>query len=117
MTVKSLTGSALIHSTDHPHKTAANKHTNQEKQPTVSVNEEEAANKEKVISMVDELNEMAKPLRTNLNFQLHEKLDEYYVEVVNPLTGEVIKEIPPKKMLDRYAAMAEFMGILVDEKI
>lgn len=70
-----------------------------------------------VLNIVDKMNEFMDPLRTNLKFELHEQLDEYYVQVVNPFTNEVIKEIPPKKMLDMYAAMAEYMGILVDEKI
>jgi len=70
-----------------------------------------------VLDVVDKMNEFMDPLRTNLKFELHEQLDEYYVQVVNPFTNEVIKEIPPKKMLDMYAAMAEYMGILVDEKI
>lgn len=67
--------------------------------------------------MVEKLNDFIEPLRTNLRFQLHEKLNEYYVEVVNPITNEVIKEVPPKKMLDMYADMAELMGIIIDRKI
>lgn len=68
-------------------------------------------------SIVESFNDFIDPLRTNLKFVFHEKLNEYHVVVVNPLTNEVIKEIPSKKMLDMYAAMAEFMGILIDEKI
>ncbi|MBR7797885.1 flagellar protein FlaG [Agaribacter marinus] len=66
---------------------------------------------------ISKLNNFIEPLRTDLRFKYHEKLNEYYVTVVNPLTDEIIKEIPPKKMLDMYAEMAEFMGILIDEKI
>lgn len=73
--------------------------------------------KDQVEMMVDKLNDFIEPLRTNLKFQFHEKLNEYYVEVVNPLTNEIIKEIPPKKMLDMYADMAELMGIIIDRKI
>jgi flagellar protein FlaG len=58
-----------------------------------------------------------KPIRTNLKFELHEKLDDYYVKVIDRETKEVIKEIPPEKMLDMYAAMAEFMSFLTDEKV
>ncbi|MFC4557521.1 flagellar protein FlaG [Virgibacillus kekensis] len=79
--------------------------------------EERAADSNEVKTVVDKLNEFTEPLRTNLRFEFHEKLEEYYVTVVNPHTDEVIKEIPPKKLLDMYAAMAEFMGVLVDEKI
>lgn len=74
-------------------------------------------NKEDVKSTVDKLNDFVDPLQTNLKFVYHEDLNEYYVTVVNPLTNEVIREIPPKKMLDMYAAMTEYMGLLVDEKI
>src|SRR5699024_4597629 len=49
--------------------------------------------------------------------KLHEEIERYFVSVVNPETDEIIREIPPKKMLDMYAKMAEYMGFLVDEKI
>jgi|SRR5690625_4558653 len=70
-----------------------------------------------VKTTVEKLNDFMDPVRTNLKFVFHEDLHEYYVTVINPLTDEVIREIPPKKMLDMYAAMTEFMGLLVDEKI
>lgn len=73
--------------------------------------------KSKVKTTVEKMNDFIEPALSNLKFVYHEELEEYYVTVVDPLTKEVIKEIPPKKMLDMYAAMAEFMGILVDEKI
>jgi len=73
--------------------------------------------KSDVKTTVEKLNDFMDPVRTNLKFIFHEDLNEYYVTVINPLTDEVIKEIPPKKMLDMYAAMTEFMGLLVDEKV
>ncbi|MYL57498.1 flagellar protein FlaG [Virgibacillus halodenitrificans] len=73
--------------------------------------------KDKLRSVTEKLNEFVEPLKTDLKFVFHEKLNEYYVTVVNPLTDEVIKEIPPKKMLDMYADMAELMGLMIDEKI
>lgn len=82
----------------------------------VPYNKEEV-NAKAIETTVSEINEMMDPLRTNIKFQFHEKLNDYYVTVINASTDEVIREIPPKKMLDMYAAMAEFMGILVDEKI
>ena len=79
--------------------------------------QQDIINKAKVETVVSQLNGFIEPLRTNVQFKLHEELDEYYVTVVNSLNNEVIKEIPPKKMLDMYAAMTEYMGLLVDEKI
>jgi flagellar protein FlaG len=66
---------------------------------------------------IDTMNTFLEPTHTNLKFEMHEKLKEYYVAVVDSETQEVIKEIPPKQLLDAYAKMAEFMGLLVDEKI
>jgi len=63
------------------------------------------------------LNHFLQPVYTSLKFVLHEKLNEYYVLVIDDSTKEVIREIPPEKLLDMYAAMAEYLGLIVDEKI
>jgi flagellar protein FlaG len=73
--------------------------------------------KEKMEMVVDELNKFLKQSNTALKFQYHEKLQEYYVTLVDEKTKEVVREIPPKKMLDFYAAMNEFLGLIVDKKI
>ena len=66
---------------------------------------------------VNNMNDFIEPVVTNLKFVFHEDLNDYYVTVVDPLTNEVVREIPPKKMLDMYVAMAQYMGLLVDEKV
>jgi flagellar protein FlaG len=38
------------------------------------------------------------------------------VKVIDENTGEVIREIPPKKILDMVANMLELAGLLVDER-
>lgn len=76
-----------------------------------------AADKVKIDSLTEKLNKFNEIERTNVKFELHEDLHEYYVTIVNTKTDEVIKEIPAKKMLDMYAAMAEHMGFLVDETV
>lgn len=73
--------------------------------------------KEKVEEMVKNLNLFIKDSPTSLKFEYHEKLNEYYVTIVDDVTHEVVREIPPKKMLDFYAAMTEFLGILMDKKV
>src|SRR5699024_4206145 len=78
---------------------------------------DEALQKEDIQTVVDQLNGFIEPLRTNLQFILHDKLEEYYITVIDVETEEVIREIPPKEILDTYAAMAEYMGLLVDEKV
>lgn len=72
--------------------------------------------KEQLEKIVDNFNDLI-PSHTSLKFELHEKLEKYYVKVIDDKTKEVVKEIPSKKMLDMYAAMKEFLGLMVDEKI
>jgi flagellar protein FlaG len=73
--------------------------------------------KEKLEEVVKSMNGFLQPSHTSLKFQLHEKLQEYYVSVVDDVTKEVVREIPSKKLLDMYAAMSEFLGLVVDQKI
>lgn len=73
--------------------------------------------KEKLEEVVSGLNHFLEPAHTSIRFKLHEKLNRYYVVIMNDNTDEVVKEIPAKKLLDTYAAMAEHLGLLVDRKI
>ncbi|MGX9133380.1 flagellar protein FlaG [Rummeliibacillus sp. JY-2-4R] len=66
---------------------------------------------------VDKLNEFMEVHNNNLKFIYHEGLKEYYVEVVNSKTEEVVREIPSKELLDAYYEMQKIIGNIVDEKI
>lgn len=88
------------------------------------VNESEAvqqkvqeADKQKIQEAVKGLNQFLQPSPTSIHFEYHEKLDEYYVKVIDDQTDETIREIPSKKLLDMYAKMLDFVGLMVDEKI
>jgi flagellar protein FlaG len=52
----------------------------------------------------------------SLEFRVHEKTKEIMVRVINNDTKEVIREIPPEKILDMFASMLERAGLLVDER-
>lgn len=79
--------------------------------------EEKVLSKDTINHHITTLNTFLEPVKTSLKFQLHDKLDEYYVQIIDTQTDEVIKEIPSKKFLDRYAATAELLGFMVDQKI
>lgn len=77
----------------------------------------EQMDKDKVEEVVKGLNDFLSPTHTSLKFEFHEKLNEYYVTIVDDQTQSVVKEIPSKKLLDFYAAMTDFIGLMVDKKI
>lgn len=72
---------------------------------------------EQAKKMTESMNKFLETANTQLRFKFHEQLKEYYVTIVNPVTDEVVREIPSKKLMDIHAAMKEFVGLLVDVKI
>jgi flagellar protein FlaG len=72
--------------------------------------------KEQTKKVVNSINEFLEGSNTHLKFNFHDDLQEFYVTVVDNTTNEVIKEIPSKKLLDMYAAMTDYLGLLVDRK-
>lgn len=73
--------------------------------------------KDEAEHIVNGINEFLEPKYTNLSFKLHDKLDRFYVEVVDQETKKVIREIPDKELLDMYAKMTEFLGLFIDRKL
>lgn len=73
--------------------------------------------KDDIEKVVKSINHFLEPSNSSLQFKLHEELGEYYVSIVDQTTNEVIREIPPKKLLDIHAAMREFMGLIIDKKM
>jgi len=73
--------------------------------------------KELLINKVEKMNEIIGKTSTSIKYQLHEKLNVYYVQVIDTTSEEVLKEIPNKKFLDMYASIAELMGLIVDDKL
>jgi flagellar protein FlaG len=79
--------------------------------------ETQEVSKEQLEEIVKGMNEFLQPSQTSLKFELHNELKEYYVQIIDERTREVIREIPPKKLLDMYATMMQFVGLIVDKKI
>lgn len=63
---------------------------------------------------VNKLNEFMAHTQRNSKFAYHKELDRYYVEVVDAQTQEVVKEIPPKELLDAYYEMQKVLGKMFD---
>lgn len=70
---------------------------------------------EKLEIVVERANQVLVQQRTGLKFIKHEKLNDYYIQIVD-MNDEVIREIPSKKSLDFFAAFMEF-NQLFDERV
>lgn len=65
---------------------------------------------------LDALNKWLQSRGTHIKFTLHEQLNEYYVQIIDDETKEVIREIPSKKIMDIAAKLQEMIGLLIDER-
>lgn len=81
-----------------------------------SEDEEQLSSKEKMHQVVNSMNEIFEINNKNLKFVYHDGLKEYFVQLIDSETNEVVKEIPPKKLLDAFYEMQKLVGMIIDEK-
>ena len=87
--------------------------------PAAKEEGETGANSAKELAVktaVENANKVLKNSSRKLSFNIHDKTQRIMVTVINTETDEVIREIPPEKVLDHYAKMLELAGLLVDER-
>jgi len=72
---------------------------------------------EELESAIGTVNKAINPYDRRLEFSIHEATKLISVKVIDTNTDEVIREIPPEKILDMVARLWELAGIIVDKKI
>lgn len=70
----------------------------------------------KIIDAIEKANKHLEVKGTSLRFSIHELTKQIMVKIVSNETEEVIKEVPPEKILDMVASMMVRAGIIVDKK-
>lgn len=66
--------------------------------------------------VAENLSKTAQIFNVQAKFSVHKATKEIMVKIVDTRTGQVLREIPPEKMLDLAAAMRELLGLVVDKK-
>lgn len=66
---------------------------------------------------VNKMNEFMEFNQKSSKFVFHSDLERYYVELVDAKTQEVVKEIPPKELLDAYYEMQKMIGKIFDTQV
>ncbi|HEY9842038.1 MAG: flagellar protein FlaG [Candidatus Sericytochromatia bacterium] len=64
---------------------------------------------------IDNLDNLIKPLSIGLNVQRLESIDRWYVQLLDRETGEVLREIPPRKILQMQENVRAMQGLLFDK--
>ncbi|NLN06541.1 MAG: flagellar protein FlaG [Firmicutes bacterium] len=65
---------------------------------------------------IGQVNKTIEAFNIGIRFKLHEGAGRFMLQVIDLERNEVIKEIPPQKLLDLAAGIREMIGLLLDEK-
>lgn len=79
--------------------------------------EKKTYSEEEVVEFIEEANKKFLIYDRKFEVSVHEKTQQVMVKVLDSVTDELIREIPPEKMLDIVAGLLEVAGIIVDKKI
>ncbi len=74
-------------------------------------------NEKHIINAIEQANNSYVSKFTRFEFSIHEETKEIMVKVYDKETDELIREIPPEKILDMLATMWDLAGILVDDRV
>lgn len=69
-----------------------------------------------LIDAIERANKSLAGTNRKLEISVHEKTNDIMVKVIDTESNEVIREIPPEKILDLIAKLWELAGIIVDER-
>ena len=64
---------------------------------------------------IQELDTLLKPLSIGLSVQRIESLNRLYVQLFDRETGETLREVPPRKIIEMQENIRAFRGLLFDK--
>lgn len=55
-------------------------------------------------------------LNRRFDYRVHEETGRLMVAIIDKQTGEVVRTVPPERLLDIAAKIREFVGLIIDER-
>ncbi|WP_088228630.1 flagellar protein FlaG [Desulfosporosinus sp. FKB] len=83
------------------------------KQETPSAREE--IPREEIEKATEKLNRLMGIIEKNMKFAVDDKTHRVMVKIVDSKTGEVLNEIPPKRIFDLLNSFSNMSGLLLDK--
>lgn len=77
---------------------------------------EQGGGKEDLLEAIEVVNATMDAFHTSLRFRIHEESRRMMVQVVNLADNEVIKEVPPERVLHVVAQIQNIIGLFVDTR-
>jgi flagellar protein FlaG len=73
------------------------------------------ADKQALKEAIQQIDQLVKPLSIGLNVQRIESINRLYVKLFDRETGEILREIPPRKILEMKENIKALQGLLFDK--
>lgn len=90
-------------------------------QQVVKIKEEigdfNSKNLSEVEDKIDKANNLIATEKTHLKFEIHEETHTIMIKIIESDTGDVLKEIPPEKLVDMIAEICKSAGLFIDKKV
>ena len=113
-------GSSVSDSDIIPQKTSASVATNLNTTKELIIAERQgkkiAVGEEVLIKAIEKANKALQGINTTFEFRIHEATKQIMVKIMDRDTGEIVRELPPEKVLDMVAKLWEKAGLIVDER-
>lgn len=71
---------------------------------------------EAIVKAIEKANKALQGVYTRFEYRIHKPSGEIMVKVIDQESNEVIREIPPEKLLDLVTKLQEICGVIIDEK-
>ncbi len=82
----------------------------------VVVGRKQEINDDIINKKLDDINKILEKQQLETSYQRHEQTNRLVIRLVDKETKEVVKEIPPEKLLDYAAGMDEMLGLFLDKR-
>ncbi len=80
------------------------------------VGEWDGSNMEELDEAIQQMNRAAEAFNVELRFSIHEGTERVMVQVLNKQSQEIIREIPPERVLNMVAQIQDMIGVFVDSR-
>lgn len=81
------------------------------------VQNEELKNDDQAVKDLQKTIDAIQGPQKSIEISVHKETNAIMIKIKNKDTGELIREIPPEKVLDAVAKLMEQSGLIVDKKI
>lgn len=78
--------------------------------------EQAVADSTAITQVADDFNRAFRAFDIEAHFSVHEKTGVIIVDIIDTRSGDIIREIPPRELLDRHAQMMDILGLMVDNR-